>query len=205
MRWVLAGLVVALAACGGRMNLAGTGGAPAAPDSPGGSEGGGRTASGSLGGAGASGSATPASSVGSGGGKAQPNDAAYPYCKWEGPGGYEKYCAPTYTGWGHYNWHVEGDGSSFCGGGPDSPKCNACACRVACGLVQGKDGKGGGEPSWADCPAPATGTAQPECLHMNSKNGECWLTCDHGELCPVGMSCVDNLEFSRQLCAWVTE
>jgi hypothetical protein len=121
-----------------------------------------------------------------------PDEAAggpYAFCRWDGPGGYEPYCAPTEMGWGYYNWHVGPSGSSFCEGGDD---CNACTCFVSCS---------GGEPD--ECPAVDGVSAKPECLGPPSIMGGCWLTCDGGESCPGGMSCVYNMEYARHVCAWV--
>jgi hypothetical protein len=91
------------------------------------------------------------------------------------------------------NWHVEGSTSSYCG---DPKDCNACLCAVSC-----RDASTGEEDP-SKCPVPPSGTAAPECLQDQAF---CYLTCDAGEICPDGMSCVHTLEIWRFVCAWVHE
>jgi hypothetical protein len=40
----------------------------------------------------------------------------YTFCRWEGASGYEKYCAPTTTGWGYDKWHVDENAEQLFGG-----------------------------------------------------------------------------------------
>jgi hypothetical protein len=51
----------------------------------------------------------------------------------------------------------------------------------------------------ADCPSPASGTANPVCLDVNMDlaNDACLLDCSGGETCPTGMSC-----FMTAFCLW---
>lgn len=118
-------------------------------------------------------------------------DTPYPYCEWN-DGAFEPFCPRTEGGHGFLNWHVEGDSSSYC----NNDDCNACLCFVTCDDPDSN----ASDPSF--CPVPTSGTAQPDCAN---EQDQCLLTCDAGETCPDGMTCVDMLEYQRSVCAWVAE
>jgi hypothetical protein len=114
--------------------------------------------------------------------------APYPFCQWEGSGGYRRYCPRDERGHGYQIWHANKGDSEYC---DEDTECNACVCYDSC-------------RSDADCPRPESGDATAECLILSTGPTQCFLTCDDFERCPTGMECVDNLEFGHFVCVWIT-
>jgi hypothetical protein len=58
----------------------------------------------------------------------------------------------------------------------------------------------------SDCPQPATGTATPECMEDPlgiSSPTSCMLSCDAGQTCPDGMTCIDFIT-GEPTCMWIS-
>jgi hypothetical protein len=123
---------------------------------------------------------------------------AYPFCQWDTPDGFMKYCPKTFNGWNYLNWHTTDDGTgSLC---HDDASCDTCLCGLGCDDTPTADG-GVAVP----CPQPETGTAGTECL-AEGGHMQCLVMCEHGETCPDGMRCVETAAgdelAGHQVCAW---
>ena len=120
-------------------------------------------------------------------------DGTYPRC--DPARGWEQ-CAPSVDQQVITLWHVDGDAAELCG----VKECNVCLCAISC-FEEGESHS----PDPSVCPIPHSGTAVPVCPGEPNTLKSCWLTCEHGESCPDGMSCVLQPEFELRVCAWQAE
>jgi hypothetical protein len=122
----------------------------------------------------------------------RPSDGggAYPYCEALNPDGWVTFCDPSRNGHGYSLWHTESSSARYCGSDGTITDCNTCLCYVGCAEE-------------SPCPQPPSGTAVAQCLGPPNTMKSCVLPCDAGEQCPDGMTCVDEPDLHRKICAWL--